>query len=102
MPFTYKLTLGDSMPEGDELEFVSWIVDIWGEYVESGISYAIAKGKHGEGMIKTNGPCTLLTRAELKRGQKIRKDTVLGTAGADGEEIPYNKPYSIFEYSSHV
>ena len=98
MPFTYKLTLGDSIPEGDELEFVSWISEVWGKYVEKGTAYAIVKGKKGEGIIKTNGPCVLSTKMRLKKGQRIEKDTVIGIAEADGEAIPYDKPYSIFEY----
>lgn len=50
------------------------------------------------GKAYTNGACALLEHAELKPDQLVRSDTLLGLAGADGESIPYGKPYSVLGY----
>ena len=98
VPFKYNLTLGESIDPGTELVFQSWIDEVWTHYHKEKVAFAILKGHRGSGKAYTNGACALLEHAELKPDQVVRSDTLLGFAGADGESIPYGKPYSVFRY----
>ena len=98
MPFKYELTLGDSIAADEQIEFVSWIEEVWEKYHEERVPYAIAKGPKGPGNIVINGPCVLLQRSNLQAGDQLSSNTVIGMAAADRESIPYAKPYSDFVY----
>lgn len=98
MPFKYDLSLGASVSSGAELTFESWVEDVWNRYHEEHVAFAILRGPRGLGKAYTNGVCALLEHAPLRKGDTVNSDTVLGIASADGESIPYGKPYSVFRY----
>lgn len=98
MPFTYNLSLGDSIDQDEDFVFESWIDDVWGSFHRDKVAFANLSGPHGNGKAYTNSPCALQERESLRSGQAITSETLLGTAVADGESIPYGKPYSVFKY----
>ena len=98
MPLQYNLTLGDSIQSDEELIFHGWIEDAWDKYHEQIVAFAVASGPSGMGKVYTNGICALLEHTNLNSGDMIVSSTLLGTAAADGESVPYRKPYSVFKY----
>jgi len=95
MAFTYEFTLGKGFPEGKQLFFNSWCDDVWGDVHTAPVKIAIVKLGEKRGFIMTNGPCMPMTKGNLKLGDEIAFSTVIGVAAADGENIPYDKPYCI-------
>ena len=98
MPIKYELSLGDSIDREAEYTFESWIDEVWDRYHERQVAFAVLRGPRGLGRVYTNGVCALLERSPIKPGSTVSQDTVLGTAAADGESVPYGKPYSVFRY----
>ena len=97
MPHTYELTLGSSVKEDEEIELVAWLDDAWNSIVPKDTPYAIARGKRGLGKLYTNGEVYLLTKM-ASLGEAINKDTVIVRGAADGEQLPEEKPYTVFKY----
>jgi len=92
MPLKYYLTLGDSIKPGETLTFHSWIEEVWNKYHENKVASAVLSGPLGIGKFYTNGVCALLDQAIFKRGGIVTSNTILGTAAADGESVPYGRP----------
>lgn len=100
MPIKYELTLGESIEPDCELTFEGWVDEVWGKYHTEIVLFAVLSGPEGAGGAYTNGICALLEPADLQPGDKVTSATVLGTAAADGESVPYGKPYSVFKYNT--
>ncbi|MFK7795118.1 MAG: hypothetical protein AB8B89_07215 [Gammaproteobacteria bacterium] len=98
MPFSYELTLGDSIPSNEKYIFKCWIEDAWDNYHNHAVAFAILEGPKGLGKVFTNGACQLLEHAKLQQGSMITATTIMGVVAADGESIPYGKPYAVFNY----
>ena len=98
MPFSYNLTLGNSIPSNETFFFDNWIENVWGTYHNDVIAFAVLKGPDGIGKVFTNGASQLLIHADLQQGDKVTATTIIGSAAADGETIPYGKPYAVFSY----
>lgn len=103
MPFKCNLTLGESLQPNEDVEFVEWVEASWnsetewGHIVPDDTPYAIAK-KNGEmGKIFTTFRGALMEQGKLVPGDKITGDTVLAVVAAEGDEISYGKPYSVFK-----
>jgi hypothetical protein len=102
MAFTYKLTLGKGFPSGQQLFFESWCEDAWDELHNEPVKIAVAKARDSKGYIMTNGACIPMTKGSLSRGDEITSETVIGVAAAEGENIPYGKPYCVFQASNET
>ena len=96
MAFTYEFTLGKGFPKERQLFFDSWCDDIWGGVHATPVKIAVVKLGEKQGFIMTNGPCMPMTKGSLKAGDEIASSTVIGVAAAEGENIPYDKPYCVF------
>jgi len=92
MPFSIKIDLGTE----HSLIFEGWIEDVFGKYVPKGTAFANARGPEGPGQIVTNGPMVLSTKAPLVLGASIESGRYVAYGTADGEDIPYGKPFSVF------
>jgi hypothetical protein len=91
-----RLNNGAINPE-DEVVFISWIKQAWGKYYSVNVKYAKVLLNNEEAFLGTNCPCFLSERGKFKKGDKIKQDTIIGYFEADGEVIPYNRPYSTIE-----
>ncbi len=96
MAFTYNFILGKGFPEGERIFFSSWCDSVWGNFHTTPVKIAIVGVEEKEGIITTNGPCMPMKKGDLQPGDEITSNTVIGVAAADGENIPYDKPYCIF------
>jgi hypothetical protein len=92
MPFSIKLNLGVDSP----ITFEGWIEDGLGRYVPKGTAFAKASGPTGPGLIVTNGPMFLSSGAPLRIGSRVVPGEVIAYGAANGEDIPYGKPYCVF------
>ncbi len=92
MPFSIKLNLGADSP----ITFEGWIENIFGRHVPKGTAFAKATGPGGPGFIVTNGPMFLSSGASLTLGSKVSPGEVIAYGAANGEDIPYGKPYCVF------
>jgi hypothetical protein len=98
MPFSIKIDIGAEHP----LSFEGWIEDAFGKYVPKGTAFSNASGPEGPGFIVTNGPMFLSTKAPLVLGATIAPGSYVAYGAAEGEEIPYGKPYSVFVPSAKL
>jgi hypothetical protein len=92
MPFSVKIDLGSETP----IVFDGWIEDCFGKYVPKGTSFARASGPKGHGVIVTNGPVFLSTQVPLVAGDTLLPGSYVAYGSAEGEDIPYGKPYCVF------
>ena len=103
MPFKCELSLGDSLPPGEVLEFVDWVPGAWnsdsewGKVVRPGAAYAIASKGGVRGKIVTTYRCALMEKGALATGSRIDSTTVLAVVAAEGDEIAYGKSGSLFK-----
>ena len=92
MPFSIKLSLGAEHP----IIFEGWLEDVFGKYVRKGTAFAKASSPSGPGVIRTNGPMFLSSGAPLVLGSRIVPGEFIAAGAANGEDIPYGKPYCVF------
>jgi len=92
MPFSVKLDLAAEYP----LVFEGWIESAFAKYVPKGTPFAKASGRNESGLIVTNGPVVISSAEHLELGAIIEPGAVIAYGAADGEEIPYGRPYCVF------
>lgn len=92
MPFSVKLNLGAE----SAITFEGWVHGSFGRYVPKGTAFAKASGPSGPGLVVTNGPVFLSSGASLTIGSQIAPGEIIAYGGANGEDIPYGKPYCVF------
>ncbi|HEX4486674.1 MAG TPA: hypothetical protein VH088_10430, partial [Terriglobales bacterium] len=86
------LCLGGEQP----VVFEGWLKDAFGTCVEKGTAFAKAIGPAGHGFIVTNGPMFLSSAEPLVEGSIVSPGDLIAFGAADGENIPYGKPYCVF------
>ena len=72
------------------------LVMLWALTIFSSQLWGYPSTTELKGFIMTNGPCMPMTKGSLKAGDEIASSTVIGVAAAEGENIPYDKPYCVF------
>jgi hypothetical protein len=92
MPFSVKLTLGADSP----ITFDGWLEDSFDKGIPKGTAFAKANSPSGPGFIITNFPVFLSSGATLTVGAIPSSGDVIAYGGANGEDIPYGKPYCVF------
>jgi hypothetical protein len=92
MPFSIKLHLGAEHP----VTFEGWMDGVFGKWVPTGTAFAKASLSGRKGFITTNGPMFLSTQAPLVLGAAVAPGAYIAAGAANGEDIPYGKPYCIF------
>ena len=118
MPFTYKVTIKGNDLREDTIVLDSWVYkSFWSRlsrfyqkklmpgrviaYADDelvpGQVFAYAHDKLGKIKLLANGDAFLLKKV-AKTGQKISSDDIIAEFGAEGENIPYDKPYCTVEY----
>lgn len=92
MPFSIQLHLGAEAP----VVFEGWLEGVFGNYVPTGTAFATASCSGVSGVIATNGPMVLSAQAQIAPGTVLTPGAYIAAGAADGEDIPYGKPYCIF------
>jgi len=49
----------------------------------------------------SNCPCFLSAKGNLSEWEILKGDTIIGYFSAEGDEIPYNKPYAIISLTNN-
>lgn len=100
MPFTciYQLNNG-AINDGDEIIFKQYIDQSFGSYHAAPVKIAevIVNGRMG--FIYSNGPGVPSTKGSLAAGDLITPETKIAYFFADGEDIPYQRPYAVIQFS---
>jgi len=92
VPFSVKLDLGADFP----VVFEGWIEDAFGKYVPKGTAFGKASGPNGPGLIVTNRPVFISSAEHFECVSTIAPGVVIAYGGADGDQIPYGRPYCVF------
>jgi hypothetical protein len=100
MAFVCKFQLNNGeIKDTDVVVFLEFVDDSFGNYHEEQVKIAKVEFNGSERFIYSTCPCFTSSKADLKKGQIIDKNTVIGYFAAEGEDIPYNKPYAQIERS---
>ncbi len=95
MPFTCKFQLNNgAISENDKVIFISFVESSFDKYQKESVKIAKVLFNGSEAYVYSTCKCFPSSKAELKNGDLIEPETVIGYFSADGEEIPYYKPYA--------
>ena len=100
MPFTCKSVILDGQLRQAELVFDSWIDGVFTTYVPRGTAIAHAHDLLGPCVLRMAGPGVPSTKPKLVPGSIIATNTVVLYFSADGEHIPYGRPYCLLDYDT--
>ena len=102
MPFKYNVTI-----KGNDLREETIIIDSWvsnpfwyrsrWKKLNKGQVFAYAHDNLGKIKLLANGDAYLL-KMIVKKRQQIGPYDIIAEFGADGENIPYDKPYCTIDY----
>ncbi|MDE3145067.1 MAG: hypothetical protein KGL19_12995 [Bacteroidota bacterium] len=99
MPFSCIFQLNNgAINKNDEVIFIEFIESAFDKYEEmpTKIAKVIFNGK--EAFIYTNCSCYISSKGDIKNGEIITEKTKIGYFAANGEDIPYYKPYATIRF----
>lgn len=100
MPFVCKYQLNNGAIRGDDkIVFKRYLDESFGKYHKEPIKIAEAFINGKAAFIYSNSPGFPSTKGYLIEGDVITSDTIIGYFSADGEDIPYHRPYAIIGVS---
>ncbi len=99
MPFscTYQLNNG-ALQANDHIVFKSYIDESFGAYHFEQVKIANVVVNGITGFIYSNSPGFPSTKGKLVSGDVITPDTKIAYFAANGEDIPYGRPYAIIRF----
>ena len=99
MPFVciFKLNNG-AIKESDEVVFVEFIEESFGKYQPAPIKIAKVVFNNKGAFIYSNSPCFPSSKGNIQPGDKLNSETKIAYFAANGEDIPYNRPYAIISF----
>jgi len=99
MPFSCIFQLNNgAIKQTDEVIFLEFIEASFGEYHRDKVKIAKVIFNGVPAFIYSNSPAWPSAKGALNQGDKITSETKIAYFGADGEDIPYNRPYAIIEF----
>jgi hypothetical protein len=99
MPFSCKFQLNNNaLQETDEIIFQEYIDSAFDHYHENPIKIARATFNGRDAFVYSTCPCFVSSKGTIKKGEKITAASIIGYFAANGEDIPYNKPYAIIKF----
>jgi len=101
MPFTYNLPVpeipAEALDDSGETRLKRFMV-AEGAWIEAGRAVAELESPHAAIQVLANGT-GVLRKWAARPGATLRAGDVLGVVEADGEEVPYDRPYSLADFS---
>ncbi len=91
-PFSIQVHVGTTEP----LRFHSWLEEAFRRVLAKGAPIARAVSSQGSGHLITNGEMFLKSHASLAEGDVLNDGDYVASGVADGDQIPYGKPYCVF------
>lgn len=99
MPFACQAKIEPGQLRHAPLIFDHWIEEVWDRFVPTGTAFAVAHDIEGQCTINLNGPGFLSAKPSLEAGDPIQVGSIVAYFSADGESIPYGKPYCVINYT---
>lgn len=100
MPFSCEATILHGQLRGEDLTFDSWVEESWCKFVKAGTVFARAHDSRGSCKLALTGSGHLSSKPALKTGDRISEGSVVAYFNADGESIPYGRPYCTITFES--
>ena len=98
MPFSCEAKLEAGQLRDGAIIFDGWIDNVWGTFVPQGTAFARCHDENGPCSLLLTGPGLLSSKPNLKAGDHLVAGTIVAYFNADGESIPYGKPYCLVAY----
>jgi hypothetical protein len=98
MPFSCEAKLDAAQIRQDAIIFDGWIDDAWNKFVPPGTAFARCHDGNGPCLLLLNGAGYLSSKPKLKAGDRLVAGNTVAYFSADGESIPYGKPYCLVAY----
>jgi hypothetical protein len=99
MAFVCKFQLNNgSIATTDTVIFVEFIDSSFGSFHSNPVKIAKVVFNERPAFIYSTCPSFPSTKEKLIKGQLLNSDTTIGYFAAEGEDIPYNKPYAIIKF----
>ncbi|MEP6465694.1 MAG: hypothetical protein ABJB05_05290 [Parafilimonas sp.] len=96
MPFSCIFQLNNgALKESDEVIFIDFIDSSFGKYHVGKVKLAKVLFNGLPAFVCSNSPAFPSAKGAIKQGEKLTAETKIGFFAAEGEDIPYNKPYAI-------
>ena len=101
MPFVCKFQLNHgAIEDSDNIIFIEFIDSSFAKFHQAPIAIAKILFNGRPGFINSNSPAFPSAKGALIKNQSLSKETVIGYFSAEGEDIPYNKPYATISLQS--
>jgi hypothetical protein len=96
MPFVciFRLNNG-AIKDSDEVILQEFVDSSFDAYHDSPVKIARVLVNVKTAYVYSNCPCYVSSKGDISNGQKITEKTKIGYFSAEGEDIPYNKPYAV-------
>jgi len=95
MPFSCIFQLNNgAINKDDEVIFEEFIDSAFDKYEDFPTKIANVLINGEKAFIYTNCSCYISSKGDIKKGDKLDENTKIGYFAANGEDIPYNKPYA--------
>lgn len=96
MSFSCKFQLNNgALKDSDKIIFDGFIDSAFGKFHHQKINIARINYNGRDAFISTNCPCFVSSKGKLEFGDNVDEETVIGHFAANGEDIPYGKPYAL-------
>jgi|LakMenEpi03Aug12_release.lakeMendotaPanAssembly.Ray.scaffolds.fasta_scaffold356388_2 hypothetical protein len=100
MPFTCLFQLNNSaIDSNDEVIFDKYIEESFGAFQPDIVEIAKVMVNGKEAFIVTNCTCFPSSKGDLVFGDRVVPASIVGYFHADGEDIPYGKPYARIRFA---
>lgn len=95
MPFVCKFQLNNgAITETDKVVFINFFDNSFGKYQNELVKIAKVKFNDKDAYIYSTCPCFPSSKGNVNYGDLLNSDTIIGYFSAEGDEIPYSKPYA--------
>ncbi len=103
MPFicTFQLNNG-AISANDEVVFKQYIDGSFGAYHSHNVPIAEVVVNGRSAFIYSNGPGFPSTPGKLEPGDLITPETKIAYFAADGDDIPYGRPYAVIHFDEVI
>lgn len=97
---TFQLNNGAIKPS-DEIFFVEYIDKHFGNFHSMPVKIAKILFNKKPAYVYSNCPCFPSSKGTLQSGDKINSETKIAYFSAEGEDIPYDRPYATVEFEEN-